>query len=102
MADTERLIQLNIADLTRKTQTLMQVWQARSLTPLRRIVIANMLVASTYVYKLLCLFTPHHTTLESIKKDRVDFIWNTKQHKIRYEILIKEINEGGLNLVDLE
>ena len=60
VADTENLIKLNTVDLVKKIDMLIQSWQNRSLTPLGKIVIINTLMISTFVYKLLMIYTLAH------------------------------------------
>ena len=37
-----------------------------------------------------------------VKKLIMNFIWDDKPSKIRYDVLIQPVNKGGLGLIDLE
>ena len=45
---------------------------------------------------------PPKLVVLSIKRKIIEFIWNTKRPKVKYETLIKEYKDGGIKLVDIE
>ena len=48
------------------------------------------------------LLVPPKLVVLSIKRKIIEFIWNTKRPKVKYETLIKECKDGGIKLVDFE
>lgn len=40
------------------------------------------------------------TTANTLKRTRVDFIWHGKPSKVKYDTLIRPVEEGGLGLLD--
>ena len=84
MADTERLLQLNISDIINKICILMSSWSSRALTPLGRIITYNSSVVSQFVYRLMCLYLLDDESLKVIKRLTTHFVWAAKTSKVAY------------------
>ncbi len=53
------------------------------------------------MYLTNVIYTPN-CVLKEVKDIIVDFIWDGKPSKIAYDVLVKNIEDGGLKMVDLE
>ena len=61
-----------------------------------------MLLASHFVYKLSALRSPTNEQIDEFNKLIINYIWNGKQPKIKFDTLKGKKNQGGLKLVDIE
>lgn len=48
-----------------------------------------------------CLPLPSKAQVE-YKKIVTDFFWNSKRNKVSYNLIIQNIEDGGLNLADIK
>ena len=85
-----------------KAEATLQSWAHRSLSIPGKITVVNLLIASLFVHKLMCLPTPPHSFFMEFKKLITKFLWDGKPPRIRYVKLIQPYERGGLKLVDLE
>ncbi len=66
-----------------------------------KITIVNTLALSSLLYLASVIHVPSMVYRE-VKHSVVDFIWEGKTSKIAYDVLIQQIEEGGMKLVDFE
>ena len=92
----------NLDKLLSKCQSILATWRHRGLTTIGRICIVNTLVSSLLSHKLAILPYPPPEFFKKYKTIILDFIWNKRRHKIRYEKLIQDYDNGGLKLIDTE
>ncbi len=78
-------------------KNLLQIWKQRTLTIKRKITIVNTLVLSPLIYVSSLIDTPPEA-LKVIHDIIQNFIWEGKTAKIAQNILIKNIEQGGLKL----
>ena len=84
VADTERLLQLNIVDIVKKVDMLRQSCKTRSITPLGKITFVNPLITLKFVDKLMVLQSPTQEFFEKISKRIGDFVWSNVTMRINY------------------
>ena len=94
--------QINYERLCQKITTIIKQWNNRELTLLGKVQICNNLILSQFWYAATVLCKLPAETLTKIKKLIRKFIWNNKQARIAYDKLIQNLDNGGLNLQDLE
>ena len=81
---------------------IINLWNARYLTPLGKVTIIKSLLISKITHVLLSLPTPSTYILNKLNIIFKNFIWNGKTPKFRNEITENPIQKGGLGLIDLE
>ena len=101
-AKRREMIKINYERLYDKMNKILDPWRARSLSLIGKIQVINGLVASTAVYKMLCICTPTQEWLKKIKTLFTKFLWDGKKALIAYNTLVKSIEKGGLKLIDME
>ena len=78
----------------RKNTNSLKNWQERSLTPLRKITVIKSLMLSTF-------FTHVINLIKDLTLLFYKFIWNGKRDKIKRKMLYTSLEEGGLNLTEI-
>lgn len=93
--------QRNFQGKLRKIKTICNTWWNRNLSLKGKIVLINSLLISILQYPCTCTSTPTRVFTE-FKAIVMDFLWNHGRSKISYNLMIQDIQEGGLRLPDLE
>lgn len=91
----------NFKEKLRKIKTICNTWWNRNLSLKGKIVLINSLMISILQYPCTCTATPIRVCTE-FKAIVTDFLWNHGRSKISYNLMIQDIQEGGLRLPDLE
>ena len=99
--DKSETIQLNYDRLLGKIDKILKSWHSRNLTLVGKIVVINTLVMPLLVYCFTNTYNPLEETLCKIDKKIRNYLWDTKTDCIRYELLKKTYEQGGLKLVDI-
>ena len=99
--DREIMEGKNFGEKIVKIEQILKIWSRRNLTPIGKITLINSLVVSQLVYLFMNLPTPDEYYFRFFKTQIIDFLWEGKQHKIRFEKLIQQYQQGGLKLPDL-
>ncbi len=100
--DKAELLKLNYDCVFTSIEKTAKLWTNRNLSLAGKIITANSLMSSLFVFKLSCLDSPSDTQYEKYKEVIRDYIWDGKTPKIAYSTLISPRNQGGLKLVDLQ
>ncbi len=100
--DFNDLVFRNYNQVFKKLDNIAKLWGNRNLSLCGKIITANVLMSSQFVYKLACLTSPTELQYNRYKKSIRHYIWNGKNPKISYNTLISSIPDGGMKLVDLE
>ena len=100
--DSDVITNRNYNQVFKKLDNIAELWQNRNLSLCGRIITANVLMSSQFVYKLACLRSPTKVQYDRYKKSIRKYIWEGKNPKIAYDTLISNVSNGGMKLVDLE
>ena len=100
--DVTLMMTENFHQLLVKIQDILGSWVHRNLTLIGRIIVVNSLVSTLFIHKMLALPTPDEEFFKRYKKSIMNFIWQGKIPKIRYEDLVQNYANLGLKLVDLK
>lgn len=92
---------LNFASRIAKIKHICSNWMNRNMSLRGKVTLVNALMASVMQYPCACTFTPTRVNVE-FKKIIVDFLWDKKRSKIAYNLMIQQIEDGGLKLADLD
>ena len=99
--NVEEAVNKNFKDKIQKIGDILKLWSLRKLTLIGKIQIINTLIISQLLYIGTVMSMPK-SYIEEYKQIIKDFIWNKKPPKIKYTTLVITVQEGGLNLNDLE
>jgi len=86
-----------LVKLTRKLNS----WKARKLTYYGKIVIVKTLGISQILYNANCLHVPNHI-VKKVNKQLFTFVWNSGTEKVKRKTTTGNLEQGGLQMVDLE
>ncbi len=96
------LLKLNYDDIFTSLEKTVEMWGNRKLSLAGKIITANTLMSSQFIYKLVCLESPSTAHYERYKKIIRNYIWEGKTAKIAYETLVAPPKDGGFKLIDLQ
>ena len=99
-SDMEKLTE-NYQKVINKITRVINTWYTRAMSPIGKIMIINTLAASQLIYQMSTLQSPTQEILESLKKLFCKFIWQDGKPLIAYNVLIKSVQDGRLQLVHL-
>jgi exonuclease III len=99
--DEETMRKENFENKINKTKKLASDWSERRLTVFGKVLVWNQLLGSLLVYSLMNLVAPV-ASLKTIKETMRAFIWTGRPSKIRQEVIIQPVSEGGIKAPDIE
>ena len=91
----------NFKEKINKLKRTLEAWKKRKLTLKGKIHVINTLALSNLLYLCSIIKTPE-IVFKEVKTLLLNFLWDGKVSKIKYETLIQPIHKGGLGLIDLE
>ena len=91
----------NFVNLLDKTQSILNIWNMRSLSILGRVQIFKTFAISKLNY-LASVSNIPKSVVNQLTVMQKQFIWNNKPPKIKHSTLIAPYSKGGLNNVDVE
>lgn len=100
MEDNEQYL-LNFAPRVDKIRQVCGDWMNRNMSLKGKVTLISALLISILQYPCSATFTPIRVLTE-FKKIVTDFLWGGKRSKIAYNLMIQDIEQGGLKLPDLE
>ena len=74
----------------------------RKLTLLGKITVIKCFALPKLVYPLTVLTNQSQQTIQLIKTNMFNFLWDNKPDKIRRDIIIQDYKDGGLKMIDIE
>ena len=100
--DIEKYIDENYKERFVKIENIVKQWCVRNLTLKGKVLVSNTLLLSQLLYLGSCMYTPKWV-FDKYKQIITKFIWNNKPSKVNTPpTLQKRIEDGGLNVQDLE
>ena len=81
-------------------ENLLNVWKSRNLSLKGKITILKTLILPQIQFLFSMLYIPE-IILEKIDSLMLKFLWNNKPPKIRKNVIIAPIVQGGLGMVDV-
>ncbi len=80
-------------------KSLLRLWKSRYLSLKAKVTIVIILALSPLLYLASVVHTPDNV-IKEVKQCIVDFIWDGGSLKIAYDVIIKQIQDGGLKRID--
>ena len=94
-------LEINTEPVVKKIENITNAWKQRSISIKGRITIAKSLIASQLVYISACIEFPKKLT-RRIQSKIMKFVWRGRPPKVAKDILVQDIEQGGLKLIDVE
>ena len=98
----EDFFALNYLPKLSRLKSILSIWSQRDLTPFGKITIIKTLGLSQLVYIASVLPNPPRSFFKDLGKLLYNFIWGGKPDKIKRNVLINRLDNGGLNMIHLE
>ena len=98
--DPNLTVSHNYKDKVEKARRMLGCWKFRRLSLFGKIMVLKSLVVSQLVY----ILGPLQTDYEAIKELNTifyKFLWNEKGDKIKRNVMINNLPEGGLKMIDV-
>ena len=95
------ILKLNFLNKVEDFHNCLKSWMHRKLTLLGKITVLKCFALPKLVYPLTVLPNPPEGILQDIINTMFKFIWNGKPNKIKKETLMRNIENGGIKMVDL-
>ena len=80
---------------------VLKQWDHRKLILLGKVTVIKTFALPNLIYPLTVLSNPPEYILREINSCIFDFIWNKKPDKIKRDILIQTISDGGINVPNI-
>lgn len=93
---------LNFVEKIQKVKTLLDAWNYRNLTYLGKITVIKSLALPILIQCLTVLPNPPKTLLNQLQHTFFLFVWNGKPDKIKRNVSINLLENGGLKIPHLE
>lgn len=90
----------NWEDKIEKYQKLIDSWRTRDLTLYGKVLLIKALGISIFVYLAICSW-PKKETVAKLSRISYDFLWH-KTERIKRNVLINNLEDGGINMIDIE
>lgn len=93
---------LNYEIVINKVEKMLSIWSKRKLTLPGKVTVIKSLALSKFVHLFLALPNPPDHMIKSLEKKFYKFIWNNGPDRIKRCNMIKNINDGGLNMIKID
>ena len=100
--DRQVMYEENFLKPLEKIKDTIAAWKLRTTTLIGRIIVVNCLINTLFTHKFMCLPDPPKSFFQKYKEIVLDFLWESKRLKIKYERLIQDHHHLGLKLIDLQ
>ena len=97
---SEKCVSKNVDPICRKIENVINIWSQRTLTLKGRITVCKSLIASQLVYLCACVKIPQRN-IAVLQSKIMRFLWRGRPPKVSQRILCQNIEDGGLNAVNL-
>lgn len=92
---------LNSIELVKKTENLIQHWTKRKLKLPGRVTIIKSLALAKFIHLFIYLPNPPDDLVKNIEKRFDKFLWHAGPDRISRKIIIKDLENGGLRMVQI-
>ena len=99
--DLSEVVEKNYEGLANKIKRTLSLWRRRYLTIFGKVTVIKTLALSKLTYYLINLPRPPNNFLEKITQECFNFIWNGKRDRIKRKIMVKKVEDGGVEMIDI-
>ena len=91
---------LNFDNRLKKAEIIINIWNQRSLSWKGKIMVIKSLILSQFSHLFTMIYTPKYI-LDRLQKAILNFMWDNKPPRIKFETIIAKTDQGGLKLPDI-
>ena len=95
-------LSLNLLPKLEEFKTVLKQWQHRKLTLMGKVTVIKTFALPKLIYTLTVLNSPPEQIIQEINQTILAFIWDNKPAKIKSNILMRNYEDGGLKLTDMQ
>ena len=99
--ELDKIPQLNYEPKLVKIKSIIKQWEKRFLTPIGKITVIKTLVLPLLNHILMSIPNPSDHYLKELEKIFFLFVWNNKTHRVKKDVIVKKLEDGGLKMVNL-
>ena len=99
--DLKQITKINLKKKIESIQRELYQWTKRNLTPIGKITVIRSLMLAKIVHILIALPDPDMPEIKKLETLFYKFLWNKKPDKIKREIIVQKLEDGGLNMPDV-
>lgn len=92
---------LNQNEIINSIERILKQWTKRKITLLGRITIVKSLALSKFTHLFLALPNPPGNLIKQLERMFYKFLWNSGPDRIKRSIIIKDMNAGGLRMINI-
>ena len=96
--DVRCMTEINTKDRLLEAKRLFNIWSKRCSTPLGRVAVLKSLILSKLIFLWMLLPNPPDTIIHQLQKMSIEFVWDNKRDKIKRNVSIHPVEEGGINI----
>ena len=93
---------LNAQEILLKIKRLLNQWSKRKISLSGRITIIKSLALSKFVHLFISLPSPTNELIKELEKMFFKFLWNSGPDRIKRRTIVKNIECGGLRMVEIK
>ena len=91
---------LNSDDRLKRAEIIINIWKQRSLSWKGKRMVVKSLILSQFSHLFTMIYTPQYI-LDRLQKAKLNFMWDNKPPRIKFETIIVKTDQGGLKLPDI-
>lgn len=99
--DKNKCNELNWMKIYNDMEKLFELWKKRKLIIFGKLCVVNNLVVLKLIYIVFIFLFFENDFIKKVNRVIFNFIWN-KYDRIKWNILIGKIEEGGIGVIDIE
>ena len=99
--DLREITKINLKKKIKSIQRELYQWTKRN-TPIGKITVIRSLMIANIVHILTALPDPDMSEIKKLETLFHKFLWNKKPDKIRREIIVQKLEDGGQNMPDVK
>ena len=96
------MLSSNLEPKIKEFERCLQQWSHRKLTLMGKIVVIKNFALPKLIYPLTSLQNPTKEMIKRVEKLMYDFLWDSTPDKIKRRTLVKDYDQGGRRMSDIE
>ena len=96
-ANVESAIEQNFNEKIKRLSSLLNMWSQRKLSLKGKVAVLRSIILPQILYVSTVLYTPEWV-IEKVENLFFNFLWSGRKHHVKKEVIIQEIQNGGLKM----
>ena len=97
----DQIQQINCAEKFQNIKSLIKLWKRRYLTPLGKVTVSRSILLPLLNHLFISIPNPNEKIMKELNDIFFEFLWEGPA-KIKYNAVVKQYCEGGLNMIILK